>query len=75
MAQRSARAFRNRRLVTIPDAGHVAMMEYPETVALAFRELLADTTDSADQGDTGERTRRALRVHPPAPVGEPPPRT
>ncbi|MEW2078536.1 alpha/beta fold hydrolase [Streptomyces sp. NPDC012403] len=54
MAQRSARAFRNCRLVTIPDAGHVAMMEYPGTVALAFRELLADTTDSTDQGDTGE---------------------
>ncbi|MFD7699059.1 alpha/beta fold hydrolase [Streptomyces caelestis] len=54
MAQRSARAFRDSRLVTIPDAGHVAMMEYPETVALAFRELLADATDSADQGDTGE---------------------
>ncbi|GAA3156293.1 MULTISPECIES: alpha/beta fold hydrolase [Streptomyces] len=54
MAQRSARAFRDSRLVTLPDAGHVAMMEYPETVALAFRELLADTTDSADEGDTGQ---------------------
>lgn len=54
MAQRSARAFRGSRLVTLPDAGHVAMMEYPETVALAFRELLMDTTDSADEGDTGE---------------------
>ncbi|MFF8030138.1 alpha/beta fold hydrolase [Streptomyces sp. NPDC016626] len=54
MAQRSARAFRNSRLVTLPDAGHVAMMEYPETVALAFRELLADATDSVDEGDTGE---------------------
>ncbi|GAA2552322.1 MULTISPECIES: alpha/beta fold hydrolase [Streptomyces] len=54
MAQRAARAFRNSRLVTIPDAGHVAMMEYPETVALAFRELLAVTTHSGDEGDTGE---------------------
>ncbi|MET7294380.1 alpha/beta hydrolase [Streptomyces griseoloalbus] len=54
MAQRSARAFRDARLVTLPDAGHVAMMEYPETVALAFRELLADATDSAAEGDTGE---------------------
>ncbi|MFE1426025.1 alpha/beta fold hydrolase [Streptomyces fungicidicus] len=54
MAQRSARAFRNSRLVTLPDAGHVAMMEYPETVALAFRELLADATESAREGDTGE---------------------
>ncbi|GAA2243532.1 alpha/beta hydrolase [Streptomyces ruber] len=43
MAQRAARAFRDSRLLTLPDAGHVAMMEYPETVAAAFRELLADT--------------------------------
>ncbi|GGQ27043.1 alpha/beta fold hydrolase [Streptomyces mutabilis] len=43
MAQRAARAFRDSRLLTLPDAGHVAMMEYPEAVATAFRELLADT--------------------------------
>ncbi|MFP3988090.1 alpha/beta hydrolase [Streptomyces sp. E11-3] len=43
MAQRAARAFRDSRLLTLPDAGHVAMMEYPETVAAAIRELLADT--------------------------------
>ena len=49
MAQRAARAFRDSRLLTLPDAGHVAMMEYPETVATAFRELLADS---------GELTRR-----------------
>ncbi|MEV5931763.1 alpha/beta fold hydrolase [Streptomyces sp. NPDC093250] len=54
MAQRAARAFWHSRLVTIPDAGHVAMMEYPDTVALAFRELLRDAPDSADEGDTGE---------------------
>ncbi|MFJ3208678.1 alpha/beta fold hydrolase [Streptomyces flaveolus] len=47
MAQRAARAFRDSRLLTLPDAGHVAMMEYPETVATAFRELLADTGESA----------------------------
>ncbi|WP_217167539.1 alpha/beta fold hydrolase [Streptomyces sp. AC512_CC834] len=52
MAQRAARAFRDSRLLTLPDAGHVAMMEYPETVATAFRELLADTGESA----VGERT-------------------
>ncbi|MFE9704326.1 alpha/beta fold hydrolase [Streptomyces sp. NPDC005930] len=50
MAQRAARAFRDSRLLTLPDAGHVAMMEYPETVATAFRELLADTADAADTG-------------------------
>ncbi|GAA5043026.1 alpha/beta hydrolase [Streptomyces similanensis] len=43
MARRAARAFRDSRLLTLPDAGHVAMMEYPETVATAFRELLTDT--------------------------------
>jgi pimeloyl-ACP methyl ester carboxylesterase len=43
MAQRAARAFRDSRLLTLPNAGHVAMMEYPQTVATAFRELLADT--------------------------------
>ncbi|CQR62031.1 alpha/beta fold hydrolase [Streptomyces leeuwenhoekii] len=52
MAQRAARAFRNSRLLTLPDAGHVAMMEYPETVATAFREFLADTGKSAAGTDT-----------------------
>jgi pimeloyl-ACP methyl ester carboxylesterase len=42
MAHRAARAFRDSRLLTLPDAGHVAMMEYPEVVATAFGELLAD---------------------------------
>ncbi|MER6982187.1 alpha/beta fold hydrolase [Streptomyces carpinensis] len=55
MAQRAARAFRDSRLLTLPDAGHVAMMEYPETVATAFRELLADTGEApAGPADTGE---------------------
>ncbi|AWT45341.1 MULTISPECIES: alpha/beta fold hydrolase [Streptomyces] len=52
MAARAARAFRDSRLLALPDAGHVAMMEYPETVAMAFRDLLADTTASgADRAD------------------------
>ncbi|GGU56932.1 alpha/beta fold hydrolase [Streptomyces bacillaris] len=42
MARRASAAFRDARLLTLPDAGHVAMMEYPETVAQAFRELLDD---------------------------------
>jgi pimeloyl-ACP methyl ester carboxylesterase len=50
MAQRAARAFRDSRLVTLPDAGHVAMMEYPETVATAFRELLAATATATPRG-------------------------
>ncbi|MFJ8072971.1 alpha/beta fold hydrolase [Streptomyces sp. NPDC096176] len=42
MARKAAVAFRGSRLLTLPDAGHVAMMEYPEAVAQAFRELLDD---------------------------------
>ena len=42
MARRASAAFRDSRLLTLPEAGHVAMMEYPETVAQAFRELLDD---------------------------------
>ncbi|MEU5341896.1 MULTISPECIES: alpha/beta hydrolase [unclassified Streptomyces] len=56
MAQRAACAFRDSRLLTLPDAGHVAMMEYPETVATAFRELLADTGELADTGPTSARS-------------------
>ncbi|MFD6434232.1 alpha/beta fold hydrolase [Streptomyces venezuelae] len=52
MARRAAAAFRDSRLLTLPDAGHVAMMEYPETVATGFRELLVDTgeLDAVGQG-------------------------
>ncbi|BET47806.1 alpha/beta hydrolase [Kitasatospora aureofaciens] len=69
MAQRAARAFRDSRLLTLPDAGHVAMMEYPEAVATAFRELLADTADTADTVGTGkpaggERTDGAVDGEP-----------
>ncbi|MDX3360969.1 MULTISPECIES: alpha/beta fold hydrolase [Streptomyces] len=42
MAARAARAFRDSRMLTLPEAGHVAMMEYPERVADAFRDLLRD---------------------------------
>ncbi|MDQ0794127.1 alpha/beta fold hydrolase [Streptomyces sp. B1I3] len=40
MARRASAAFRDSRLLTLPDAGHVAMMEYPETIAQAFRDML-----------------------------------
>ncbi|MEU5702383.1 alpha/beta fold hydrolase [Streptomyces aurantiacus] len=53
MAQRAARAFRDSRLLTLPQAGHVAMMEYPETLATAVRELLADTGELAETGAIG----------------------
>ncbi|MCC3778725.1 alpha/beta fold hydrolase [Streptomyces sp. UNOB3_S3] len=43
MARRASKAFRDSRLLTLLEAGHVAMMEDPDVVARAFRELLADT--------------------------------
>ncbi|WP_329116316.1 alpha/beta fold hydrolase [Streptomyces sp. NBC_01353] len=45
MASKAAAAFRGSRLLTLPDAGHVAMMEYPETVAEAVRELIEACED------------------------------
>ncbi|MEU2713706.1 alpha/beta hydrolase [Streptomyces sp. NPDC007205] len=53
MAHRAARAFRASRLLSLPDAGHVAMMEYPDVVATAFRELLAETEDSGTDPGAG----------------------
>ncbi|WP_069815666.1 alpha/beta hydrolase [Streptomyces sp. TP-A0874] len=47
MARRASRAFRDARLLTLPEAGHVAMMEYPDAVARAFRDLLDETTADA----------------------------
>ncbi|MGW7515719.1 alpha/beta fold hydrolase [Streptomyces sp. NPDC054796] len=44
MARRASAAFRDSRLLALPDAGHVAMMEYPRLVADGFRELLTETT-------------------------------
>ncbi|OIJ93203.1 alpha/beta hydrolase [Streptomyces colonosanans] len=51
-ARRAARSFRDSRLLTLPDAGHVAMMEYPDQVAAAFRQLLEATGESGI-ADTG----------------------
>lgn len=56
MARRAARAFRESRLLTLPDAGHVVMMEYPEILATAFREVLADTGELTDTGADGARS-------------------
>ncbi|MET9322417.1 alpha/beta hydrolase [Streptomyces sp. NPDC003038] len=52
MARRAAAAFRGSRLLCLPEAGHVAMMEYPEVVAAAFRELLRDTAAHGKDRDT-----------------------
>ncbi|WP_084715270.1 alpha/beta fold hydrolase [Streptacidiphilus rugosus] len=42
MARRASLAFPDSRLLVLPLAGHVAMMEYPELVATRFEELLAE---------------------------------
>ncbi|WP_407913523.1 alpha/beta fold hydrolase [Kitasatospora sp. NE20-6] len=41
-ARRACAAFADARLLVLPDSGHVAMMEHPERVARAVRELLAE---------------------------------
>ncbi|MFG3494999.1 alpha/beta fold hydrolase [Streptomyces sp. NPDC047928] len=46
MARRAAASFRDSRLLTLPEAGHVAMMEYPEAVARAVRDMLDDNGGS-----------------------------
>ncbi|MFJ8042951.1 alpha/beta fold hydrolase [Kitasatospora sp. NPDC096147] len=40
-AARACAAFADARLLVLPEAGHVAMLEHPERVARAVRELLA----------------------------------
>ncbi|MFE9019786.1 alpha/beta fold hydrolase [Streptomyces sp. NPDC007808] len=52
MCHKAARSFRDSRLVTLPEAGHVAMMEYPEMVARAFRDLVAEAGESPVAGHT-----------------------
>ncbi|MFD7235206.1 alpha/beta fold hydrolase [Streptomyces syringium] len=49
MAHRAAKAFRDSRLLTLLDAGHVAMMEDPDAVARAFRELLAVPASTSER--------------------------
>ncbi|MFE0676580.1 alpha/beta fold hydrolase [Streptomyces sp. NPDC058867] len=62
MAQRAARAFRGSRLLSLPEAGHVAMMEYPDVVARAFRELLAEAGAGAEAvPDAGGAVTETMR--------------
>lgn len=44
MARRACAEFPDARLLVLPDAGHVAMMEHPEAVSRGFRELLGTGT-------------------------------
>ncbi|MFF5445146.1 alpha/beta fold hydrolase [Streptomyces sp. NPDC012888] len=50
LAHKAAAAFRGSRLLCLPEAGHVAMMEYPEVVASAFRDLLRDSGGDGPPG-------------------------
>ncbi|KAB7851024.1 alpha/beta fold hydrolase [Streptomyces mobaraensis] len=52
MARRASKAFRDSRLLTLLGTGHVAMMEDPDAVARAFRELLADTLTTSERSAT-----------------------
>ncbi|WNI17872.1 alpha/beta fold hydrolase [Actinacidiphila sp. ITFR-21] len=67
MAPRAARAFRDARLLLIPESGHVAMMEHPELVSRAFRDLL-DEVDAAGAADA-DRTPPA-DTEAPAPAAD-----
>lgn len=53
MARKACRVFRDSRLLVLPDAGHVAMMEYPEVVAGAFRQLLAESERAGVEATRG----------------------
>jgi pimeloyl-ACP methyl ester carboxylesterase len=55
MARRASGSFRDSRLLTLPDGGHVAMMEYPDAVARAFRELLDETAARTAPAQGGSR--------------------
>ncbi|MEU3754753.1 alpha/beta fold hydrolase [Streptomyces olivoreticuli] len=52
MAHRASKTFRDSRLLTLLESGHVAMMEDPDAVARAFRDLLTDTAATAERSAT-----------------------
>jgi pimeloyl-ACP methyl ester carboxylesterase len=54
MAVQAARAFKDSRVIVLPDTGHVAQMEHPARVAAEFRQLAAARGGSR----SGEATSR-----------------
>jgi pimeloyl-ACP methyl ester carboxylesterase len=60
MARRAGAAFRDSRMLALPEAGHVSMMEYPEIVACAFRELLVDTARLTAHAEVGNASPRPV---------------
>ncbi|MEU6483084.1 alpha/beta hydrolase [Streptomyces sp. NPDC046887] len=69
MASRAARAFRDARMLTLPDAGHVAMMEYPETVATAIRELIRERGGAGPSEHVGAPARTTRTKGSDGPTG------
>ena len=59
MARRASATFRDSRLLTLLDAGHVAMMEYPGAVARGMRELLDDVDGRPGGGRDGREAQEA----------------
>lgn len=55
MVDRAAAAFRDSRVLALPEAGHVAMMEFPDLVADAFREFRAAAAGSKATENAGGR--------------------
>jgi pimeloyl-ACP methyl ester carboxylesterase len=73
MAARANRAFRDSRLLALPESGHVAMMEHPDAVARAVRELLDEVhrrERTAPRGGIGFDAR--TRTDPADDAGPPP---
>ena len=50
LAERAVRAFRNARVVVLPQMGHIAQMERPRDVAALFREMVEATRDAGNSG-------------------------
>ena len=50
LAARAIRAFRNARVVVLPQTGHIAQMERPRVVATLFREMVEATRDAGNSG-------------------------
>ncbi|MBB1246469.1 alpha/beta hydrolase [Streptomyces durbertensis] len=53
MARKACRTFPDSRLLTLPEAGHVAMLEYPDVVADAFRRLAAESERAGVEATRG----------------------
>jgi pimeloyl-ACP methyl ester carboxylesterase len=49
-AARAIRAFRQARVVVLPQTGHIAQMEHPRVVAALFREMVEATRDAGNSG-------------------------